>query len=66
MTREDDVLRYEGEAYARRLDEAGVDVVNLRYNMVIHDVALLNALLDVPSTQVALRQVAAELAHHLR
>jgi hypothetical protein len=28
--------------------------------------ALLNALRDVPSTDAALRQAAADLAHHLR
>jgi acetyl esterase len=66
ITGENDVLRDEGEAYARKLDQAGVDVANVRYNLVIHDFALLNALLEVPGTQVALRQAAAELAHHLR
>jgi acetyl esterase len=65
QTAENDVLRDEGEAYARKLDEAGVDVTNVRYNGAIHDFALLNALLDVPSTQTALRQAAADLAHHL-
>jgi acetyl esterase len=66
QTAENDVLRDEGEAYARRLDEAGVDVTNVRYNGAIHDFALLNALRDVPSTDAALRQAAADLAHHLR
>ena len=42
------MLRDEGEAYARMLDEAGVDVTCVRYNGAIHDFALLNALRDVP------------------
>jgi acetyl esterase len=65
QTAENDVLRDEGEAYARRLDEAGVDVTCVRYNGAIHDFALLNALRDVPSTDAALRQAAADLARHL-
>jgi acetyl esterase/lipase len=66
QTAENDVLRDEGEAYARLLDKAGVDVTCVRYNGAIHDFALLNALRDVPSTDAALRQAAAELARHLR
>jgi acetyl esterase len=65
QTAENDVLRDEGEAYARKLDEAGVDVTCVRYNGAIHDFGLLNALHDVPSTGAALRQAAAELARHL-
>jgi acetyl esterase/lipase len=66
QTAENDVLRDEGEAYARKLDEAGVDVTNVRYNGAIHDFALLNALLEVPSTGSAIRQAAADLRYHLR
>jgi acetyl esterase len=66
LTAENDVLRDEGEAYARKLDEAGVDVTNVRYNGAIHDFALLNALREVPGTDAALRQAAADLAWHLR
>jgi len=66
QTAENDVLRDEGEVYARKLDEAGVDVTSVRYNGVIHDFGLLNALVDVPSTKTALRQAAADLAFHLQ
>jgi acetyl esterase len=65
QTAANDVLRDEGEAYARRLDEAGVDVTCVRYNGAIHDFGLLNALRDVPSTEAALNQAAADLARRL-
>jgi acetyl esterase len=65
QTAANDVLRDEGEAYARKLDEAGVDVTCVRYNGAIHDFGLLNALRDVPSTDAALRQAAADLTRRL-
>ena len=41
---EADVLRDEGEAYARRLREAGVDVTAIRFQAIIHDFVMLNVL----------------------
>jgi acetyl esterase/lipase len=49
-------LRDEGEAYARKLKEAGVAVAATRYNSTIHDFVLLNALRELPTTKAALRQ----------
>lgn len=41
---EADVLRDEGEEYARKLREAGVPVTAMRFQGIIHDFAMLNAL----------------------
>ena len=41
---EADVLRDEGEAYATKLREAGVDVTSARFQAIIHDFVMLNAL----------------------
>ena len=46
ITVENDVLRDEGEAYATKLDSAGVEVINVRVNGTIHDFLMLNALFD--------------------
>ena len=56
---ENDVLRDEGEAYARKLDEAGVPVTLTRYGGLIHDYGLLNPLAEVPAVKIALLQAAA-------
>lgn len=66
VTAEKDVLRDEGEAYARKLDAAGVDVVATRYLGMIHDFGLLNALSDLPATRAALRQASDELKSSLK
>ncbi|WP_274392899.1 alpha/beta hydrolase fold domain-containing protein [Xanthomonas campestris] len=65
QTAELDVLRDEGEAYGRKLDQAGVDVTVTRYNGLIHDYGLLNALSDVPAVRTAIRQAGDALQQHL-
>ncbi|MGE7960344.1 alpha/beta hydrolase [Pseudomonas sp. NPDC089530] len=61
-----DVLRDEGEAYARKLDEAGVTVTSVRYNGMIHDYGLLNVVSQVPAVRSALLQACEELKQHLK
>lgn len=46
ITAENDVLRDEGEAYGRKLESAGVNVLNIRVNGTIHDFIMLNALAE--------------------
>ena len=65
ITAENDPLRDEGEAYARRLKEADVSVDAVRYNGTIHDFVALNALRQVPSTEAALKQINAGLRQYL-
>jgi acetyl esterase len=52
---ENDVLRDEGEAYAAKLREAGVPTTSVRFNGIIHDFLMLNALKDTESTRSAIR-----------
>ena len=65
QTEENDPLRDEGEAYAHKLDEAGVTVVATRYVGQIHDFGILNTVRDVPSTRAALREATNALKQYL-
>ena len=51
---EADVLRDEGEAYARKLREAGVDVTAVRFQGMIHDFVMLNALDQTKACRAAM------------
>ena len=51
-----DVLRDEGEAYARKLIQAGVPVTALRYLGTIHDFVMLNVITETPAARAAIAQ----------
>ena len=66
QTAENDVLRDEGEAYGRKLEAAGVQVTSVRYNGMIHDFGLLNAISHVPAVRSSLEQAGEELKKRLK
>lgn len=53
---ENDVLRDEGEAYARKLIQAGVPTTSVRYNAIVHDFMMLNPLRETAATTAAVEQ----------
>lgn len=61
ITDENDVLRDEGEAYARKLNEAEVEVAAVRFNGTIHDFAMLNELAETAPTRTAILLATAKL-----
>jgi len=62
---ENDILRDEGEQYARKLIQAGVQVTPLRVLATHHDYAMLNALADTPATKVTVQIVSEKLSEAL-
>ncbi|MFJ4483375.1 alpha/beta hydrolase [Streptomyces longwoodensis] len=61
ITGEADVLRDEGEAYANKLRQAGVPVTAVRYQGVIHDFVMLNALRETHAAEAAITQAVTTL-----
>ncbi|QHS62879.1 alpha/beta hydrolase [Chitinophaga agri] len=55
QTAENDPLRDEGEAYGRKLREAGVNSTTVRYVGMIHDFGLLNGINQVPAVQQSIQ-----------
>jgi acetyl esterase len=62
---ENDVLRDEGEAYARKLMEAGVEVTAVRFLATHHDFVMLNALAGTPASKAAIELASEKLIARL-
>lgn len=65
ITAECDVLRDEGEAFAHKLMEAGVEVQAIRCLGTIHDFVMLNAITQTPAARFAIDAAAAKLRQYL-
>ncbi|MFE5895474.1 alpha/beta hydrolase [Streptomyces sp. NPDC056462] len=61
ITAEADVLRDEGETYANKLRAAGVPVTAVRYQGIIHDFVMLNALRGTRAAEAAIGQAVSVL-----
>ncbi|MBN9286541.1 MAG: lipase [Gammaproteobacteria bacterium 39-13] len=66
ITDENDVLRDEGEAYGRKLSQAGVKVTAVRYLGTIHDFVMLNAIAKTPAARAAIEQANDALKKNLQ
>ena len=66
MVAENDILRDEGEAYGRKLDDAGITETTIRFNGMIHDFGLLNGLADIPQTKELFMEASATLKKYLK
>ena len=60
-----DVLRDEGEAYAHKLIDAGVEVRAVRYHGTIHDFVMLNPISETPAARGAIEQASIMLKNIL-
>lgn len=56
IVNENDVLRDEGEAYGRKLTEAGVRTTSARYNGTLHDFMMLNPVRRTAASTAAIEQ----------
>ena len=63
---ENDILRDEGEAMGRRLDEAGVETTSVRFNGVIHDWGMLNGFARLSPVRDLILFVSAVLRDRLK
>jgi Esterase/lipase len=66
MVAENDILRDQGEAFGKKLNMAGVDVMTIRFNGVIHDWGMLNGYTDLPETRSMIFLTAATLKEYLK
>lgn len=66
ITDECDVLRDEGEAFAAKLRAAEVNVTAVRYQGMIHDFMMLNALGHTEAYKAAINQIANYLKRHVQ
>ncbi len=62
---ENDLLHDEGEAYARRLIQAGVPTTSVRYNAILHDFMMLNPVRATRAAKAAVEHAIQALRHSL-
>ena len=65
ITAENDVLRDEGEEFARKLIDAGVDTACVRINNTFHDFIMLNALRESKAVKAGYKLLCKFLYHAL-
>jgi len=63
---ENDILRDEGEAYARKLVQAGINVTAVRVLATFHDFAMLNGLAATPACKGAIQLASVKLSEALQ
>lgn len=61
ITAEADVLRDEGEAFAGKLREAGVPVIQTRYGGIVHDFVMVNSMHGTEAAKAAVAQAVSVL-----